>query len=1277
MTLRKKTLLLVGLTFVGLIAILYITSQGILLRSIADAETQAAQRDVERARDAVINSLTEVSSRTLDYASWDDTYAFIEDGNPAYVKTNLTDQWFNNIRVNLMLFVHSTGRVVAAKAFDLSTQKEIPVPAVFRGPFPPEHPLLRYADPAAGVEGILPLAEGLMLIASRPILPTAGTPPPRGAVIMGRYLDDLEVQRLSAITHLPLTVRRLDDSPPPPWLTTGPGVGGRFPIVTIPQNDERITGYVALADIDGKPGAILEVDSPREVYARGRLATGYLVLLFGAAGLGFGVVILVLLERLVLARVSCLSDAVGRIRRTGDLSVPIPVRGRDELSGLAAALDGMVDSLRERIKEITCLYHVTRAVRSDAPLEEMLAQTARLVAEAWGYPDITRVRVRLDDRAYVSAPFEETAWRQSGDIVVKGVRRGSIEVFYREPPAGRENNPFRQEERTLIDTLAQTLSDAISRKQAEETVRLMQFALDHAGAAVFSIRRDGSFAYVNDAACSHLGYGRDELLGMTVSDVDPDYPPERQAVHWAEIRKRGSFVIESRHRRKNGTLVPVEIFLSYMEYGGKEYEFAFARDITDRKRAQEKERWAREFLDKIIHSIGDPLVVKDEQHRWVLANDAFCRLVGRPWKELLGKTDDDFFPKEQAEAFRRTDDLVFAEGVQNEQEERATDGTGTTHVILTKRMPFRDAVGNRRLVAIMRDITDRQRDEEQLRAYARAIEAKNAELEAQKQELKAQEMELAAGYRALAEAKARADAANVSKSEFLANMSHEIRTPMTAILGYADLLLDPEQSPRERIECVQTIRRNGQHLLTVINDILDISKIEAGRMTIERIECSPAQIVIHVASLMRQRAIEKNLVFGVECVGGIPRTIRSDPTRLRQILMNLVSNAIKFTESGGVRIVVKLADSAGTANPRLRFEVIDTGVGLTPEQQARLFQPFAQADASTTRRFGGTGLGLAISQRLARMLGGEITVESAPGSGSSFFLTIETGPLDGVEMVENLQELQVNEPLPTAAPPPARQLRGRILLAEDGPDNQRLIAYHLRKAGAEVAVAENGAVACEKALEAVAAGTPFDLVFMDMQMPVLDGYAATTRLRTEGYTGPIVALTAHAMAGDREKCLRAGCDDFLTKPISRDGLLEIAAQYINRKQEKPMPTDSQVSSTNPGAADAAPSPAGPLTSEYANDPDMAELVGTFVRDLPTRIAAIQQSLAAGDIATLRRLAHRLKGAAGGYGFPSITDYARMLEETTAHTEDLKAIRDSVNELVALCRRVQLPAGNAG
>jgi PAS domain S-box-containing protein len=394
-------------------------------------------------------------------------------------------------------------------------------------------------------------------------------------------------------------------------------------------------------------------------------------------------------------------------------------------------------------------------------------------------------------------------------------------------------------------------------------------------------------------------------------------------------------------------------------------------------------------------------------------------------------------------------------------------------------------------------------------------------------------------------AKVAAEAASTAKSEFLANMSHEIRTPLTAILGFSEILEDgPLDS--SQLDAINTIKRNGEYLLKLINDILDLSKIEAGQLEIEPELCSPVKLVDGVAELMGVRADSKGLAIEVEHHLPADRLIQTDPMRLRQILINLIGNAIKFTEVGRVRVVVDEVHAAGTA-PRIRFSVRDTGIGLCESQVRQLFRPFTQVDSSSTRRYGGTGLGLVISKRLAQKLGGDIEVYCQPAQGCTFTVTIRASevPLATYAPPQSASAAAQSELLPLGSESRGR-LPFRVLLAEDGLDNQRLISMLLKKGGIECTLAENGKQAYEMALEARTAGQPFAVILMDMQMPVMDGYQAATKLREAGYNLPIVALTAHAMNGDREKCLAAGCDDYMTKPAKRENLLAIVndhAQY--------------------------------------------------------------------------------------------------------------------------------------
>ena len=871
--------------------------------------------------------------------------------------------------------------------------------------------------------------------------------------------------------------------------------------------------------------------------------------------------------------------------------------------------------------------------------------------------------------------------------------------------------------------------DTRRRKLTEEALRESElrfrglFDQLPIGAALVAL--DYRYLRVNEALCRITNYTPEELTARCFQDIThpDDVAVDRQQARRLLAGEIDRHVTDKRYIRKDGRVVWVHLSVRLIRdaTGQPWYLLATMEDITARKQAEEALRESEERLNKVIGAAQDAIIMLDPDGNISMWNESAVRIFGYSAAEALGQNLHRLLgPARFHDAHVRG----FAEF------QRSGQGQAVGRVLelaaLRKNgeeFPVELALssawlqGGWHAIGILRDISERKRAEQQLHDQAALLKSKNAELEAQGEQLQAQQREMAAANQALEEARTvaeitskrlfaadlereaqwqelrvqqhdlmalneelqnalrLAESGSRAKSEFLANMSHEIRTPMTAILGYAELLLedgDIQRAPERRIETIRTIQRNGRHLLQLINDILDVSKIEAGKLELERVRCSPAQIVAEVQSLMQERAQAKNLALRLEFAGPIPETIESDPTRLKQILINLVGNAIKFTERGGVRLVTQLvgrptqdacADAAApaVAHSFLQFEIIDTGIGMTPAQVSDLFRPFEQGDSSMTRRFGGTGLGLTISQRLAEKLGGAVTVISQPKAGSTFTVTIATGPLDGVPLLDHPAEAPTLQPdTAVAEEPEEAQLNGRILLAEDGPDNQRLIARLLQKAGADVAVVENGKAAVDAALAAQHDGRPFDAVLMDMQMPVMDGYEAAQSLRRAGYTGTIIALTAHAMAQDRDKCLRSGCDDYASKPLERRGLLQTIRAHLSRHSD---------------AASGVPGTLGPLVSELAGEADWAELVVEFVAHLPARVSALRQALAEQDLASLGRLAHQLKGAAGGYGFPAITAAAQQVEDSARAGAGCEDLGKQVVALVELCRRAraQTPA----
>ena len=476
----------------------------------------------------------------------------------------------------------------------------------------------------------------------------------------------------------------------------------------------------------------------------------------------------------------------------------------------------------------------------------------------------------------------------------------------------------------------------------------------------------------------------------------------------------------------------------------------------------------------------------------------------------------------------------------------------------------------------------------------------------------------------LDEARVAAQTATEMKSQFLANMSHEIRTPLTAVIGYADTILYDNVSDQERKHSTARILNNGKHLLHIINDILDISKIEAGQLSVEKLSVSQAQLMNDIEALIGGAIRDKGLNFQIDFEYPVPEYFETDPTRLKQILLNLLGNAKKFTEQGSILLNVKYESSTG----QMCYEVVDTGVGMNQEEQSRLFKPFAQADTSTTRKFGGTGLGLYISRQLTQMLGGDLHCQSSKGKGSRFFVSIAAGV--NVKFVNNISLNVLTHSKRDRDSIPS--LCGRVLLAEDNPDNQRLISMYIRNTGALVTVVNNGKEAVENAI-----ANEFDLIMMDMQMPVMGGAEAVKWLRQVGNQTPIAMLTANAMKEEQDRCVNLGANEFLTKPIDKQAFYVVLEKHLAKDVQQ----------------------VGHSDVDY--NAELAKLVDEFVESLPVYAANLQTAAEDSDWEKVASLAHQLKGTGGAFGFQKITTLAMEVENNLK----LKATDKVISGLSAL------------
>ncbi len=666
-------------------------------------------------------------------------------------------------------------------------------------------------------------------------------------------------------------------------------------------------------------------------------------------------------------------------------------------------------------------------------------------------------------------------------------------------------------------------SEMAAHRARVEAERLAEIARRTSNAVVIT-DVFGKVEWVNEGFTRITGYTLEEVKGKKPGDVlqGPATDPIEATRMGEAIRRGQGSTVELVNYAKDGReyVISIEIRPLQDDCGNLTGFMAIETDISERRKVEEQVRSAAAMLSRtgaMAHVGGWELDTITNRLTW---SDEVYRIheleVGTP------------ITVDQAVAFYSQDAQSTIAGA---IEEGVATGRGWD-----LEMPLNTATGRQIWV----------------RAQGEAVihEGRTVKLFGAFQDVTEQheaKHELAIHAVQMEQLKNAADAASRAKSEFLANMSHEIRTPLTAILGYADLLHEEgelSRAPERRVQTIDTIRNAGQHLLTVINDVLDLSKIEADKMTVESVDTPVVELLAEVESLFRSRAAGKGIGFQVSLESPVPNRIMSDPTRLRQILMNLAGNAIKFTQVGSVTIRATVVKEGAQA--RLRIDVEDTGPGIRADLATALFAPFSQADSTVSRQHGGTGLGLTISRRLARLLGGDVTLSwTELGKGSTFSVQIPLVPAEGAVDVERVEvPTRENKSQVTTSAP---KLSGRVLLAEDGPDNQRLITFYLKKAGAEVEIAENGRIALSMLQKAEADGNPFKLLVTDMQMPEMDGYSLARTLRANGSSIAIIALTAHAMAEDRQKCMDAGCNDYASKPINSKLLIETCHAWLARQ----------------------------------------------------------------------------------------------------------------------------------
>jgi len=648
-----------------------------------------------------------------------------------------------------------------------------------------------------------------------------------------------------------------------------------------------------------------------------------------------------------------------------------------------------------------------------------------------------------------------------------------------------------------------------------------------------------------------------------------------------------------------------------------------------------------------LDTLAEALIVVDGKTNVVLANKAFQNITGESAESVLGRKADEFNwylsedqPEEEDDA--DTEGFPWTQALETSETIRGVgvwmkSQSGNWHKFQVNCSPILSGNKASGVLISLDDVTDLEEKEKELRA------ARDA-----------------------------AQDANRAKSDFLSNMSHEIRTPMTAILGFTEVLKRGQgTSEAESQKHLNTISSSGKHLLELINDVLDLSKVESGALEVESIDCKPHVVAHDVMQVLRVRAEDKDIGLDLKIPEALPETIKTDAGRLRQIITNLVGNAIKFTEDGGVEIILRSYTENG--KELLAVDVKDSGIGMNDQQQAAVFKPFVQADSSITRRFGGTGLGLAISRKLARALGGDIILSSEEGVGTTFSAVIDlvteegTAVLQPDELFAQLEEAEAESSANWEFPD------CKVLVIDDAAENRELLTLVLDDLGINTDTAENGALGVEMTEK-----QHYDVILSDIQMPVMDGYEAVAAMRKNGIEQPVIALTANAMKGYEERILKAGFSHYMTKPIDIDALSKLLADLLGGKRvaEAPQPTPVAAVAANDSAVPHIASSADPIESDaaliysrLAGSEKLAPVVEKFIVRVREQFKLMEAAHQQQDLEELAALAHWLKGSGGTIGFDQLSQPAKHLEDH-AKTGDIDSCDSDLAQINSIIGRLR-------